>query len=661
MIRKLCFVALLYLLTAKLFGGDVYSWDFDNCEIKEILYMVSMDTGVSISADDTVLGKGSFRFCGENFSDAFDSFLTENRLWVQKNEKRWIVSRFNFEQKDALYSLDACDLLPVQILEKLSLNLEEVLNYEQLPSLRLSMHFRNVTKEELIDGIAARLGNYETIITDRQITFFKNTTKKNVQSEDMVLRIIRNDSGSYNVEIKNCLFTDALENLFFQEENKHFSLLGNPDSKIYRSSFVADNFTDALSELCFQNNFSFIESDSTLYIFPSENTREVLLNGNKIWKKYELKYTSAEKAISSLNKRFGKIDVIETDNRNSFICGTNEKLHKEIAEFITEYDVFERSYVVELLHIKNDTFIKNVPPEFDRSKFHISDENGKVYFSGSEKDYEELCKRIREFDNPPVCIQYDLLILQYDETVQNNWASNFGINKLSLGDRNNIGAQIGSLINLNLNLVTSFGLTLASSIQSSIEENSTKVYADTILHGTSGKNISFQNTSTYRYRDNNLDPETGKPVYSGVTREITSGIKLDVCGWVSGDGMITSVVTASVSRQGIDTSSSTGNPPPTTEKIVTTEVCGKSGEPIVLSGLIQNSTTEETQRTPVVSKIPFAGKLFRKELKTKEKSQMVIFLVPHVKDYEFKENRFLTDEWAEKRICSLRNLEVHYE
>ena len=158
-----------------------------------------------------------------------------------------------------------------------------------------------------------------------------------------------------------------------------------------------------------------------------------------------------------------------------------------------------------------------------------------------------------------------------------------------------------------------------------------------------------------------LDPETGKPIYSGITREISSGIKLDVCGWVSGDGVVTSMVTASVSRQGIDTSASTGNPPPTTEKLVTTEVCGRSGEPIVLSGLLQNSTSASEVRTPLISKLPLLGNLFKSKSKTKEKEQMVIFLVPHV-DYEVAiKSDFLSADWANRRISKLKNLEAIYE
>ena len=215
------------------------------------------------------------------------------------------------------------------------------------------------------------------------------------------------------------------------------------------------------------------------------------------------------------------------------------------------------------------------------------------------------------------------------------------------------------MFGLNLNVLSVFGLDFAVNLQNSISDNKTRVFADTTLFGVAGKEINFTNTNTYRYRDNNLDPETGKPVYTGVTREIVSGLKLEIKPWVGEDGMITSSVKASVSRRGTDTSSVTGNPPPTSEKIVTTEVCGRSGEPVVLSGLVQNNESEETSRTPFLSKIPLIGKLFKSESKNIEKTQMVIYLVPFIEDEENCESEKIYDEeWLEKRkedLCKVLN------
>ena len=298
--------------------------------------------------------------------------------------------------------------------------------------------------------------------------------------------------------------------------------------------------------------------------------------------------------------------------------------------------------------MKPSEFMEHLPPYVEKNSVFMADDSARLYFKGTEEAYKNLCQHLEVCDRPVARLSYDLLILQFDENLQNSWASSFGAQRLSAGERNDVSAVLGSVMGFNLNVVTSFGLSFAAELQASIEESRTRVYADTTLHGVSGQEIHFQNTNTYRYRDNNVDPETGKPVYSGVTREIASGIKLDILGWVSGDGFITSKVTASVSRRGNDTSASTGNPPPTSEKIVTTEVCGKSGEPVVLSGLVQKAESEQVKRTPFISKIPIIGNLFKSKNRTSENMQMVIYLVPHITG----ENESLEEASAGRNACN---------
>ena len=317
-------------------------------------------------------------------------------------------------------------------------------------------------------------------------------------------------------------------------------------------------------------------------------------------------------------------------------------------------DVKQSVYLVNLKYIKPCELVEHLPPCVEKNALFFADDNNSLYFRGTEEAYKNMCSQIELCDRPVKRLTYDLLILQYDETGCNTWSSSFDCKRVSAGDKNNISVVLGSVTSFNLNIVTSFGLVFAAELQSSIEENKTKVFADTTLHGVSGKQISFQNTNTYRYRDNNVDPQTGKPVYSGVTREISSGIKLDVLGWVSGDNQITSRVTASVSRQGTDMSAQTGNPPPTSEKILTTEVCGKSGEPVVLSGLFQTADSLQQKRTPFLSKIPIIGQLFKSKKQTNEQSQMVIYLVPHLDNQKAEKNeQNFTEEWAKERIENL--------
>ena len=409
-----------------------------------------------------------------------------------------------------------------------------------------------------------------------------------------------------------------------------------------------------------QNGLGYVVSDEVYYVFSDGNAREKLVEGKKEWYKILLEYTKADKFVGILNRRFGKLNCIVLPDEMSVLVYADRYEREEIEILKKDVDLKTDIYLVELKYIRPDEFVKYVPPDVDKGNLFFADDNSCVYFKGTEAAYLNLCEQVKICDRPVTRLSYDLLILQYEEGMEESWNPGLAVGKMKFGDRNEFGIRLGNVLNLNLNVISAFGLDFAAQLQTSIEENKTSVFADTTLHGIAGKQINFQNTNTYRYRDNNLDPDTGKPVYSGITKEIVSGLKLDVTGFVSGDGMITSSVTASVTRQGMDTSASTGNPPPTSEKVVTTEVCGKSGEPIIISGLIQNSDSDSGNGVPLISKVPGLRRLFKASEKISEKTQMVIYLVPHIEAYkneqaedlELLENTLVYSDLLYQKICS---------
>ncbi len=634
-----CVLAFCYFVVAQ---GAAYSWDFSDCEIKDILFAVSVDTGISIVPDDTVSGRGDLKFAGGDFDLAFEAFLKTNRLFVKRDGGVWTVSRCHLSVENGCYSLEAYDMTPVQIVEKLSEVMDKVVTYESLPSQRISVCFRGVDEALLMDCLAKRFGLYALEQDETGYHFVKNSTvQRGVSSsaqrtEDFseVMKIEVLDGGMLSVDVEDCRFSVVVESLFTKCSpdlvNKNFSLLADADCKIQRSVFVGLDFEDTLRLLCAQCGLDFVQEKGIYYIYSSADARSELVSGKRSWRKFTLRFTKPQDFLTFIYKRVGKLEIIPLPDEVSFLCLSSDQEAAAIENLICDADIKQSAYVVNLKYLKPAELLEHLPPSVERSSLFLADDSSQLYFKGTEEGYKYLCEQLEVCDQPAVRLSYDLLILQYDETVQNNWSSSFGARRLAAGDRNGVSAVLGSVMSFNLNVVTSFGLTFAAELQASIEESRTRVYADTTLHGVSGREIHFQNTNTYRYRDNNVDPETGKPLYSGVTREIASGIKLDVLGWVSGEGMITSKVTASVSRQGNDTSASTGNPPPTSEKIVTTEVCGKSGEPVVLSGLVQRAESQQEKRSPLISKIPLLGNLFKNKNKNLENMQMVIYLVPHV-------------------------------
>lgn len=634
-----------------------YSWDFSRCDIKDILYAVSLDSGISIVADDTVCGTADLKFAGSDFERAFDSFLKSARLYVEKNDSVWTVSKMLLRKAGGRYTIDACDLLPAVLVEKLSMGMDCVITFDALPAGEMSVHFKDLTESELFEGLARAFGSYEVVQNDTGIHFKKRVDVRNVEAVTGFANLTTEENGRLVVDLRDVLFSEVLDLMFEKMADinvYHYCFLADSDVRVKRTFFEGESVRDVLDKLCAQNGYGYNVVDGIFYFYSDANKKDILINGEHSWQKFFLKYTSVDVIFPIVYSRLGAVECMAVPDKDYFFANVTEAQALVVSNIIKEVDIKLQTYVVELKYLRPGEFVQQLPPSIDKNKIFTADDNSCVYFKGTEDEYNVLCEQLELFDKPVKRITYDLLILQYDEGKQNQWNSNLTADGLTLGDKNNLLVQLGSVMSFNLNVVSVFGLNFAASLQTSIEENSTKVFADTTLHGVSGKQISFQNTNTYRYRDNNLDPVTGEPIYSGVTKEIVSGITLDILGWVSGDGMITSNVTATVSRQGTDLSSSTGNPPPTSEKVVTTEVCCKSGEPVVLSGLIQNTQTVEKKRTPFFSRIPLVGLLFTGMEKTKENTQMVIYLVPHLEgSRQLLPENTCDEEWAKNKVNKL--------
>ena len=94
--------------------------------------------------------------------------------------------------------------------------------------------------------------------------------------------------------------------------------------------------------------------------------------------------------------------------------------------------------------------------------------------------------------------------------------------------------------------------------------------------------------------------------------------------------MITMKVSSTISKQGADLSTTSGNPPSTSEKIVSTNVRTVSGKPVVIGGLIQQEKVTAVQKTPVLGDIPLLGLLFQSRNDTVQNDELVIYIVPHV-------------------------------
>lgn len=77
-------------------------------------------------------------------------------------------------------------------------------------------------------------------------------------------------------------------------------------------------------------------------------------------------------------------------------------------------------------------------------------------------------------------------------------------------------------------------------------------------------------------------------------------------------------------------SASDGGAPITSKRKVTNVVVVRDGQPVVIGGLIRDKETESVSKVPFLGDIPLLGLLFRRTGTQKEKSNLLMIIIPHV-------------------------------
>ncbi len=131
-----------------------------------------------------------------------------------------------------------------------------------------------------------------------------------------------------------------------------------------------------------------------------------------------------------------------------------------------------------------------------------------------------------------------------------------------------------------------------------------------------GKNIPFQTRST---------AEGGVETYSSFEyRDV--GTTLKITPQISQDGMVRLAISQEVTKL----ESTTDFRPTTLKRTIDTTVIVDDNSTIVIGGLIDDSFSKTEYKVPILGDIPLLGWLFKSRKTQREKTNLFVFLTPHV-------------------------------
>lgn len=160
-----------------------------------------------------------------------------------------------------------------------------------------------------------------------------------------------------------------------------------------------------------------------------------------------------------------------------------------------------------------------------------------------------------------------------------------------------------------------------------------------------GKNIPYLTSSS-----------SGDSQYSNFEYKDV-GIVLEITPQISKDGLIKLKIFQETSKLDAGATNTQYTQPTTLKRTIDTTVVVKNKNTIVLGGLIDDSFSENETKVPCLGDIPLLGHLFKLEGETSEKTNLFVFITPHViedeiqaKEIYLEHKEYLDKEMKNKKM-----------
>jgi general secretion pathway protein D len=152
-----------------------------------------------------------------------------------------------------------------------------------------------------------------------------------------------------------------------------------------------------------------------------------------------------------------------------------------------------------------------------------------------------------------------------------------------------------------------------------------KVLSTPRIFTTNNNEATINISQAVPYVTSQTEDSNGNYTYNYSTEDV--GIVLDVTPQISPSGIVTLDVTQTANDLEGYTSF---NAPIVNQRETETVVSVQDGQTVVLGGIMQNTVTATTNKIPLLGDLPLLGNLFKSTKKEDQKTELLVFLTPHI-------------------------------
>jgi general secretion pathway protein D len=247
---------------------------------------------------------------------------------------------------------------------------------------------------------------------------------------------------------------------------------------------------------------------------------------------------------------------------------------------------------------------------------------------------KEVRNIIMELDRPVPQVLIKVLVAEVTHDNSADWGTDFSVlNRRANGNGQTVGQTLG-----NGAAAAANGGLIVSVVENNVNvtlhalatEGRLDVLSRPYILASDNQLASITVGQEVPFITNTQITDTGQQINTIQYQDI--GIILNVTPHINPEGLVILDVAPEISQiSGTTVPIGNGiNAPVIAKRSAQSRVGIKNGDTIVIGGLMQDNKTDTITKIPILGDIPFIGELFRRTQTDKTKTELLIFLTPHV-------------------------------
>ncbi len=349
---------------------------------------------------------------------------------------------------------------------------------------------------------------------------------------------------------------------------------------------------------------------------------------------YPVQNGQAEKLAALLNEVFGKAAAKTTTpaklapgltpTQLSSTPGTNEKNPSQAGSNTAAQAASSQAPATDTVAVGENI------------KIIADKDNNALLVLASPADYEKIESAIRKLDVPPRQVLIDVTIAEVTLTDETKFGLQWNVTngahlsgQLNTSGSTPIGALVPGFSYLWTNASVPGGIGAALNVLAT--DSKVKVISSPHIMVTDNQAASIDvgdQVPTTTQSESVITGAVSSGVISSV-QYVDTGVLLTVTPHINAGGMVTMEIDQEVSAAN-NTTTSTIDSPTISKRSIKSTVVVKSGETMVLGGLITENKTKSTSGLPFLSRIPILGALFGAQDYINDRTELVVLITPRV-------------------------------